>query len=44
MPYHCENSADSKFLMQNITTQWNQQLNRYILSKLIECLEPNIEK
>ena len=30
-------------LMQNMSTQWNQQLSRYV-SKVIECLEQNIRK
>ena len=25
-------------------TQWNQQLSRYVCSKVIECLEQNIRK
>ena len=25
--------------MQKMRAQWNQQLNRYVFSKLIECLE-----
>ena len=33
-------SQDLK-LMQNMSTQWNQQLSRYV-SKVIECLEQNI--
>ena len=30
-------------LMWNMSTQWNQQLSRYV-SKVIECLEQNIRK
>ena len=31
-------------LMQSLSTQWNQQLIRYVFSKVIECLEQNIRK
>ena len=36
-------------LIQSLSTQWNQQLNRYVFSKVIErleieCLEQNIRK
>ena len=31
-------------LMQILPTQWNQQLIRYVFSKVIECLEQNIRK
>ena len=31
-------------LMYNMSTQWNQQLTRYMFSKVIECLEQNIRK
>ena len=31
-------------LMQNMSTQWNQQLIRYLFLKVIECLEQNIRK
>ena len=27
-----------------MSTQWNQQLSRYVFSKVIECLEQNIRK
>ena len=30
--------------MQSVSTQWNQQLSRYVLSKLIKFLEQNIRK
>ena len=30
--------------MQSLSTQWNQQLIRYVFSKVIECLEQNIRK
>ena len=30
--------------MENISTQWNQQLSQYVFSKVIECLEQNIWK
>ena len=26
-----------------MSTQWNKQLNRYVFSKVIECLEQNIQ-
>ena len=28
--------------MQSSSTQWNQQLIRYVFSKVVECLEQNI--
>ena len=31
-------------VMQRLSTQWNQQLIRYVFSKVIECLEQNIQK
>ena len=31
-------------LMQSLSTQWNQQLIRYVFSKVIKCLEQNIRK
>ena len=31
-------------LMQSLSTQWNQQLVRYVFSKVIESLEQNIRK
>ena len=31
-------------LTQSLSTQWNQQLSGYVLSKVIECLEQNIRK
>ena len=31
-------------LMQSLPTQQNQQLIRYVFSKVIECLEQNIRK
>ena len=31
-------------LMQNMLTQWNQQLSRYVFSKVIKCFEQNIRK
>ena len=31
-------------LMYNTSTPWNQQLARYVFSKVIECLEQNIRK
>ena len=31
-------------LMQSLSTQWNQQLIRYVFSRVIECLEQNIRK
>ena len=30
--------------MWNVSTQWNQQLIRYVFSKVIKCLEQNIRK
>ena len=30
--------------MQNMSTQWNEQLSRYIFSKVIEFLEQNVQK
>ena len=30
--------------MQSLSTQWNQQLIRYVFSKVIKCLEQNIRK
>ena len=30
--------------MQSLSTQWNQQLIRYVFSKVIECLEQNIRE
>ena len=30
-------------LMLNMSTQWNEQLSRYVISKVIECLEQNIQ-
>ena len=30
--------------MQSSSTQWNQQLIRYVFSKVIECLEQNVWK
>ena len=30
--------------MQSLSTQWNQQLIRYVLSKVIKCLDQNIRK
>ena len=27
-----------------MSTQWNQQLSRYVFSKVIECLEQNTKK
>ena len=31
-------------LMQSLSTEWNQQLIRYVFSKVIESLEQNIRK
>ena len=31
-------------LMQSLSTQWNQQLIRYVFSRVMECLEQNIRK
>ena len=31
-------------LMQSLSTVWNQQLIRYVFSKVIESLEQNIRK
>ena len=31
-------------LMKSLSTQWNQQLIRYVFSRVIECLEQNIRK
>ena len=31
-------------LMQSLSTQWNQQLSRDMVSKVIECLKQNIRK
>ena len=31
-------------LMQSLSTQWNQQLIKYVFSKVTECLEQNIRK
>ena len=31
-------------LMQSLSTRWNQQLIRYVFSRVIECLEQNIPK
>ena len=31
-------------LMQSLSAQWNQQLIRYVFSRVIECLEQNIRK
>ena len=31
-------------LMQKLPTKWNQQLNRYVFSKVIDCLKHNIWK
>ena len=30
--------------MQSSSTQWNQQLIRYVFSKVIECSEQNVWK
>ena len=31
-------------LMQSLSTKWNQQLIKYVFSKVTECLEQNIRK
>ena len=31
-------------LMQSLSTQWNQELIKYVFSKVIKCLEQNIRK
>ena len=38
-----KNSQDLN-LMWNMSIQWNQQLSRYVFSKVIACLEQNIRK
>ena len=31
-------------LMKNLSTQWNEQLIRYVFSKVIECFKQNVRK
>ena len=38
-----KNSQDLN-LMWNMSIQWNQQLSRYVFSKVIECLGQNIRR